>query len=143
MDLSGGWKQHEGLQGAGRQENNGKTGNLGLQEGELPKSSMYCLRSRRWTSQCQGSLKMLNGGKTTIKHKRKLIMITGKEADHLHWQLGCNIACILVLKRYVGQAVDQKGSQSGPRPEFLCNRNQAWYLQLLQKLSKSLYVGKD
>jgi len=33
-----------------------------------------------------------------IKHKRKLIMITGKEADHLHWQLGCIIACILVLK---------------------------------------------
>jgi len=40
----------------------------------------------------------VDGAKATIKHKRKLIMITGKDADHLHWQLGCVIACILVLK---------------------------------------------
>jgi len=27
----------------------------------------------------------------TIKNKRKLIMITGKEEDHLDWQLGRDI----------------------------------------------------
>jgi len=29
----------------------------------------------------------VEGSKATIKHKRKLNVITGKEADHLHWQL--------------------------------------------------------
>jgi len=93
----------------------GETGNFGLQKGELPKLLRIIFswedgRPRvREAYRCWWS-------KATIKHKRKLIMITGKEADHLHWQLGGNIVCILVLKRYVGQAVDQKGSQSGPRP---------------------------
>jgi len=36
MDCSGGWGQNRGSQGAGRQGNNGKMGNLILQEGELP-----------------------------------------------------------------------------------------------------------
>jgi len=67
-------------------------GNFGLQKGELPKSSLYCLLSRTWVSQGQGSLQMMIGSKATIKHKRKLIMIISKEEDHLHWQLGHNFA---------------------------------------------------
>jgi len=57
--------------------------------------------------------------KATIKHKRRLIMITSKEADHLYWQLGCNVACILVLNRYVRQAVDLKGANQAPGQNFL------------------------
>jgi len=98
MDPSVSWGQNRGSQEAGKQEGNGKMGNLDLQEGELPKFSLYCLLLRRWVSQGQGNLQMSNGNEATIKHKRKLIMITGKEADHLHWQLGCVVACILVLK---------------------------------------------
>jgi len=43
MDPSKDWGQNEGSQGAGEQGNDRKTGNLILQEGELPKSSLYCL----------------------------------------------------------------------------------------------------
>jgi len=52
-----------------------------LQEGALPKISLYCLLSRRWASQGQGSLQMMNGGEATIKHKRRHIMINSKEED--------------------------------------------------------------
>jgi len=96
MDPSKDWGQNEGSQGAGEQGNDGKTGNLFLQEGELPKFSLYCLLLRRQASQGQGSLQMLIDAEATIKHK-KLIMITSKVADNLHWQLVCNVACILVL----------------------------------------------
>jgi len=43
MDPNEGWEQNKGLQGLGKQYNNGKTGNLGLQKGELSKFSLYCL----------------------------------------------------------------------------------------------------
>jgi len=56
LDPTNGWGQNKGLQGAGAGENNRKTGNLGCQEWELPKSSLYCLLSRRQASQGQGSL---------------------------------------------------------------------------------------
>ena len=84
--------------GAREQVNDGKTGNLGLQEGELPKFSLYCLLSRRRASQGQGSLQMSMAVKQQSNTKENLFMITGKEADHLHWQLGCVVTCILVLK---------------------------------------------
>jgi len=47
MDPSKDWGQNRGSRGAGKQESNGKTGNLDLQEGELPKFSLYCLLFRR------------------------------------------------------------------------------------------------
>jgi len=47
MDPSKDWGQNKGLQGDGGQGNSGKMGNLSLREGELPKSSLYCLLSRR------------------------------------------------------------------------------------------------
>jgi len=56
MDPSKDWGQNKGLQGAGGQGNSGKTGNLSLQEGELPKSSLYCLLLKKTVSQGQGSL---------------------------------------------------------------------------------------
>ncbi len=81
MDPSGGWGQNRGLQGGWKAKNNGEKGNLGLQEGELPKSSLYCLLSRRQAPQGQGSLQELNGGEAAIKHKRKLIMVKHKEGS--------------------------------------------------------------
>jgi len=60
-----------------------------LQKGPFPKLSLYCLLSRRQMS--QGSLQMLMNAKLTIKHKRKIIM-SSKEEDHLHWQLGHDFA---------------------------------------------------
>jgi len=48
--------------------------------------------------------------------------------------VGPQLCMYLSPKRYVGQAVDQKGSQLGPRPEFPCSYL-AWYLKLPQKLS--------
>jgi len=36
--------------------------------------------------------------KATIKHKRKLIMISSKEGGNLHWQLDDDFAWILVPK---------------------------------------------
>jgi len=88
-------KAHKGLESRG---NDRKTGNLSLQKGELPKSSLYCLLLKEDSVPGSGKPTGVDGGEATIKHKRKLIMITGKEADHLHWQLGCIVACILVLK---------------------------------------------
>jgi len=50
-----------------------ETGNLRLQEGELPKFSLYCLLSRRLVSQGQGSLQMLNGAKQQSNTKENLL----------------------------------------------------------------------
>jgi len=68
--VSWGTEAGEGLES---KESNGKMGNLVLQEGELPTSSLYCPLSRRWASQGWGSLQESNGDEATIKHKRKLI----------------------------------------------------------------------
>jgi len=47
------WGQNRGLN-----DNKGRDGNFGLQEGELPKFPLCCPLSRRWVSQGQGSLQM-------------------------------------------------------------------------------------
>jgi len=83
MDPSKNWGQNEGLQKAGGQETKEETGNLCLQEGELPKFFLYCLLLRRQASQGQGSLQMMNGNEATIKHKKKTCMIKSKEENHL------------------------------------------------------------
>jgi len=88
MDPSEGWGQHEGLQGAGKHKTKEKWQWVTSKKGALPKLSLYCLLSRRWTTQGQGSLQMMMNDKSTIKHKRKRIMISSKEEVHLHWQLG-------------------------------------------------------
>jgi len=88
MDPSEGWGQNEGLRGGRKAHNKGEMATGYLQKAALPKLSLYCLLSRRRTSQGQGSLQMMMNDELTIKHKRKLIMISSKEEDHLHWQLG-------------------------------------------------------
>jgi len=98
MDPSKDWGQNEGSQGLESTETKEKRATGYLQKGELPKSSLYCLLLKEDSVPGSGKPTGVDGGEATIKHKRKLIMITGKEADHLHWQLGCVVACILVLK---------------------------------------------
>jgi len=70
--------------GARKPHNKGEMAMGYLQKGALPKLSLYCLLSRRWMSQGQGSLQMMMNEESTIKHKIKLIMINSKEEDHLH-----------------------------------------------------------
>jgi len=82
-------------------------------------------------SQGQGSLQESNGNEATIKHKRKLIMITGKEADHLHWQLGCIVTCILVPKgnpeKYKGKPVFGLGHCGRYKKSLYFSLIPAWY----------------
>jgi len=73
MDPSKDWGQNEGSKETREQVNNGKTGNLGLQEGELPKFSLYCLLSRRRASQGQGSLQMSMAVKQQSNTKENLL----------------------------------------------------------------------
>jgi len=116
MDPSEVWGQDGGLRGGKKAHNKGEMATGYLQKGALPKLSLYCLLSRRRTSQGQGSLQMMMNDESTIKHKRKLIMISSKEEDHLHWQLGHVFCLNLRTKRYVEQALDLRGSQTGSRP---------------------------
>ena len=72
MDPSKDWGQNRGSRGAGKQESNGKTGNLDLQEGELPKFSLYCLLFRRQrprvreTYRCQMAMKQQSNTKENL-----------------------------------------------------------------------------
>ena len=70
-DPSKNWGQNEGSQGAGEQGNNRKTGNLSLQKGELPKSSLYCLLLKEDSVPGSGKPTGVDGSEATIKHKRK------------------------------------------------------------------------
>ena len=56
-------------------------------------------------------------------------MITEKEGQQL--VLLDRVFAVSGTKKYVKQAVDQKGSQPGSRPEFPSDGNQAWDLKLL------------
>jgi len=64
---------------------------------------------------------MSNGDEATIKHKRKLIMITSKEEDHLIQQLGPIFTWISVLKgsmynkQWTRREVNQAPGQTFPR----------------------------
>jgi len=55
-----------------------ETGNLHLQEGALPKFSLYCLLLRRWASQGQGTLQMSNGAKQQSNTKENLLQLLAK-----------------------------------------------------------------
>jgi len=58
----------------------------------------------------------VDGSEATIKHKRKLINDYWQGGRPLALAVGLHRRLYLSTKKYVGQVVDQKGSQSGPRP---------------------------
>jgi len=72
MDPSKDWGQNKGSRGLEGKETREETGNLCLQEGELPKFSLYCLLSRRRASQGQGSLQMSMAVKQQSNTKENL-----------------------------------------------------------------------
>jgi len=55
-----------------------ETGNWHLQEGELPKFSLYCLLSRGLASQGQGSLQMSMEQKQQSNTKENLLWLLAK-----------------------------------------------------------------
>jgi len=73
MDPSKDWGQNEGSRGLEGKETREETGNLSLQEGELPKFSLYCLLLRRRASQGQGSLQMSMAVKQQSNTKENLL----------------------------------------------------------------------
>jgi len=91
MDPSKDWGQNEGSRGLEGKETREETGNLSLQEGELPKFSLYLSSLEKTDVPGSGKLTDVDGGEATIKHNRKLIIrLTAKRGElaaDANWQL--------------------------------------------------------